>query len=90
MKPFTLLAQATYSCDNATDGSYGAGNFGTCDTSATSEETTQTVGAPDTGTFLDVLTGGSFSVILPLVIATVVIVAATIIIIRKKRPAHRS
>lgn len=91
MNTYTQFAQATYNCTGASDSTYGAGAFGSCDTTAsTPGETTQNVGTPDTGTFLGALTSGNFSVILPLVVATVVIATAVIVIVRKKRAARRS
>ncbi len=92
MEQFTYFAQtANYNCAGASDSSYGAGSFGTCATSAPAEGNTSTVqpGAPNTGEFLGFVTGGSFSIILPLVVAIALVSAASFAVIRKKRANQR-
>lgn len=64
---------ATYNCTDS-DSAYGSGSFGTC--------TGQAIGAPDTGVFEQVFSGGSFSVLLPVVVA-VVLVAIAIVFARR-------
>ncbi len=76
-----LMATANYNCTNSSDNAYGAGSFGTC--------TGQTVGAPDTGVFQQMVSGGSFTVILPLAAAIIITVIATIVIkLRNKKAAN--
>ena len=74
---------ATYNCSDSADSAYGAGAFGTC------ADTVQSVGAPDTGSFQQFLSSGSFTIILPFVVAIIIVVIATIIMkLRKKQPAN--
>ena len=100
MEQFIYFAQTPgYNCAGADNSAYGAGNYGTCVTSAdggntggspsTSTGTTQP-GAPNTGEFFGFVTGGAFSIILPLVVAIAVVSAATIAVIRKKRATRHS
>lgn len=88
MKQFTYFAQAAdYNCNGAADSSYGAGSFGTCTTSSTSS-TTQEVGAPNTGLFQQLASGGAFSILLPLA-AMIILVTVSTLIVRKKRANQR-
>ena len=66
----------TYNCADSSNSAYGAGSYSTCDT--------QTVGAPNTGVFEQIMSGGSFTILLPVVVAIVVVVIASLII-RKQR-----
>lgn len=69
---------ASYNCADSANSAYGVSSYGTCDT--------QSVGAPNTGTFQEFISGGSFTIIGPLVIAVVVVVIATVTInLRKKK-----
>lgn len=71
---------ATYNCSDSTSNAYGAGSYGTCATQ------TQSVGAPNTGVFQELISSGSFTIIAPLVAAIVVVVIATVTIkLRKKK-----
>ncbi|RYF29546.1 MAG: hypothetical protein EOO17_01005 [Chloroflexi bacterium] len=88
---------AVYNCSDSTDNTYGAGNFGTCAADVatapgqnTGAETTaeNSVGAPDTGTFLGLVTSGSFTIILPVAVALLITVAATIVVMRRKKINH--
>jgi hypothetical protein len=72
---------ATYNCTDSNQSAYGAGSYGTC------AEQTQSVGAPNTGVFQELVSSGSFTIIAPLVVAIVVVVIATITIKLKKRKA---
>ena len=73
---------ATYNCSDSTNSAYGASDYGTC--------VEQTIGAPNTGVFEQIVSGGSFTLIAPLVAAIVVVLIATVIItLRKKSAAGR-
>jgi hypothetical protein len=104
MKQFTYFAQAAnYNCSDASDGSYGAGAFGTCAADATpspnpggspaantgTSQSTVQPGAPNTGDFFGFVTTGAFSIVLPLVVAIVIVSAATLTIIRRKKSTQR-
>lgn len=79
-----LLAQ-TYNCSDSANSAYGAGAYGTCETTATGGTgTTTTVGAPNTGFFQQVVSGGTFSILLPIALAIVLVVISTFVV-RKKR-----
>lgn len=69
---------ATYNCDDSTSNAYGAGSYGTC-------ETTTAVGAPDTGFFQQLVDGGSFTIIAPLAVAVLLAGIATLVITLRKR-----
>jgi hypothetical protein len=64
---------ATYNCSDNINNAYGAGGFGTC-------QTGQSVGAPNTGVFEQVMSGGSFALLLPLVAAIAIIGIAGILV----------
>lgn len=93
MYQLSQFAQAaTYNCSDSADNSYGAGNFGTCTTNAATPENPGTgttvengIGAPDTGTFLGLVTSGSFTIILPVALALLVSIAATVVVLRRKK-----
>lgn len=68
---------ATYNCSDSTNNAYGSGNFGAC--------TGQSVGAPNTGVFSELMTSGSFTIIAPLIAAIVVVVIASVVIGRRKK-----
>lgn len=72
---------ATYNCTDSTNNTYGSGSFGTC--------TEQSVGAPNTGIFEQVVSGGSFTVLLPLVAAVVLACVAALLIRRTSARRHR-
>lgn len=68
---------ATYNCSDSANSAYGAGSYGTC--------TSQSIGAPNTGFFQQVVSGGSFTIIAPLVVAIFVVVIAAIVTRRRKK-----
>ncbi len=68
---------ATYNCSDGANNAYGANGYGTC--------TSQSVGAPDTGFFQQVISGGSFTIIAPLATAIVVVVIAALVTRRRKK-----
>jgi hypothetical protein len=68
---------ATYNCSDSTNNAYGQGAYGTC--------STQTVGAPNTGVFEQVISSGSFTIIVPLVAAIIVVVIASLVVKQRKR-----
>lgn len=72
---------SSYNCVGASDSSYGANNYGTC-------TTTQTVGAPNTGVFGQFLGSGSFTILVPFIVAILVVVIATVVIRRRKSSAQ--
>jgi ribose/xylose/arabinose/galactoside ABC-type transport system permease subunit len=72
---------ATYNCTDSTDNTYGGGSFGTC--------TGQSVGAPNTGIFEQVMSGGTFTVLLPLIVAIVLTCVAALLIRRTSARRHR-
>ena len=69
---------ATYNCEDSNSNAYGAGSYGTC-------ETTGAVGAPDTGVFQQLVDGGSFTIIAPLVLAIIIAGIATLVVKRRKK-----
>jgi hypothetical protein len=73
---------ATYNCTDSTKNTYGSGLFGTC--------TGQPVGAPNTGVFEQIVNGGTFTVLLPLVAAVVIVGIAGILVRRAPAPRHRN
>lgn len=76
-----------YNCQNTNDSAYGAGSYGSCTT--TQSTNSAQAGAPNTGSFIGFVTSGSFSIILPLLLAIVFVLAATIAVARKKRATHK-
>ncbi|GFG50781.1 LPXTG cell wall anchor domain-containing protein [Mycolicibacterium agri] len=68
---------ATYNCTDSTNSAYGAGSYGTC--------TGQSVGAPNTGVFEQVLSGGSFTIVAPLAAAIVLVAVAAVLVRRRKK-----
>lgn len=72
---------ATYNCDDSTSSAYGAGSYGTC-------ETTAAVGAPDTGFFQQIVDGGSFTIIAPLAAAVLLAAIATLVVKFRKRSSE--
>lgn len=71
---------ATYNCTDATNSSYGASDYGTCDA---------TIGAPNTGSFMTSLTTGHTSIILPTILAVIIITSSAIALLRKKKSAQK-
>ena len=71
------ILMAGYNCIGSTNNAYGAGGYGECET--------QSVGAPDTGVFTQLVSSGSFTILAPLTTAIVVVVIATIVINLRKR-----
>lgn len=69
---------ATYNCKDSSSNAYGAGSYGTC-------ETTGVVGAPDTGFFQQIVDGGSFTLIAPLAVAVLLAGIATLVVKLRKR-----
>ena len=70
---------ATYNCTDSTNNAYGAGGFGTC--------TGQSVGAPNTGVFSQLISGGSFTIIAPLAAAIVVVVVVGLLVRWRRKKA---
>lgn len=71
---------ATYGCNEAANSAYGTSAYGTC--------TGQSIGAPDTGVFQELMSSGSFTLLAPLATAIVVVVIATAVIkLRRKKTA---
>lgn len=70
---------ATYNCINSTSNAYGSGGYGTC--------TGQSVGAPNTGLFQQVISGGSITILGPL--AAAVILAGVVAVIARRTTANR-
>ena len=68
---------ATYNCSGNANSAYGANGYGTC--------ADHSVGAPNTGIFQQVVNGGSFTIIAPLIAAVVVVVIAAFIMRRHKK-----
>lgn len=66
---------STYNCIDSTSSAYGSGGYGTC--------TGQSVGAPNTGVFLELISGGSITILGPLVAAIVLASAAGIVVRRR-------
>ena len=73
-----------YNCASSSNNSYGAGSYNTC------VDTTQSVGAPNTGVFEQVLGSGSFTIIVPLMAAIIVVVIASAIMQFRKKSANKS
>jgi len=71
---------ATYNCTNSTSSAYGSGGYGTC--------TGQSVGAPNTGLFQQVISGGGITILGPLAIA--VSLASMAALIGKRRMTRRA
>ncbi|MDQ5982972.1 MAG: hypothetical protein QG549_970 [Patescibacteria group bacterium] len=71
---------ATYGCNEATNSAYGTSAYGTC--------TSQSIGAPDTGVFQELVSSGSFTLLVPLATAIVVVVITTAVMkLRHKKTA---
>ncbi|MDM2096411.1 hypothetical protein PP348_20265 [Mycobacteroides abscessus] len=68
---------ATYNCTDSTANAYGSGGYGTC--------TGQSVGAPNTGVFEQIVSGGTFTIVAPLVAAMVVAIVVYAVIRRRKK-----
>lgn len=68
---------ATYNCTDSTSNAYGAGAYGTC--------TGQSVSAPNTGFFQEIVGSGSFTILAPLAVAVVVVVIASLVMRRRKK-----
>lgn len=83
MSLFTQFAQSgNYNCSNGSDSAYGAGNFGTCETTG--------VGAPNTGVATQQFAGVSFDVILPLAAAVIAVAVSTTVVAFKKRKSAKT
>jgi len=67
-----------YNCADSANSAYGAGAFGTC-----TEQ--QSVSAPDTGVFQEIVRGGSFTILAPLAVAIVVVVIASLVVKRRNK-----
>ena len=67
---------ATYNCSDSQSNAYGESAYGTCAT---------TVGAPNTGVFQQIVSGGSFTIIAPFVFAIIVVTIATLVTKRRKK-----
>lgn len=76
---------ANYNCSDSSINSYGAGAYSTCTGS------TQSVGAPDTGVFQQIVSSGSFTIIAPLAVAILITAVVTVVMtFRKRKAAHKS
>lgn len=73
---------ATYDCTDSTNSTYGSSSYGTC--------TTLSVGAPNTGVFERVLSGGTFTVLLALVAAVILVAAIAIVVGRNLKRRNRN
>lgn len=73
---------ATYNCTDSSSNSYGAGAFGTC------ASETQSVGAPNTGVFQELVSSGSFTIVTPLIVSVIVVVIATFVVKRRKHTSQ--
>lgn len=74
---------ASYNCSDTNSTAYGEGAYGTC--------ATQTVGAPNTGVFGQVLDSGSFTIIAPLVGAIIVVaISVAVSRLRKRRAKNEA
>ncbi|MFZ2544918.1 MAG: hypothetical protein WAW80_03000 [Candidatus Saccharimonadales bacterium] len=71
---------ASYNCNDSSNSAYGDGNFGTC--------TSQSVNAPNTGLFQEIIGGGTFTILAPLAVAVVVVVIASLVIQRHKKSSE--
>lgn len=71
----------TYNCTDSTSNAYGSGGYGTC--------TGQSVGAPNTGVYEQVVSGGAFTMMLPLVAAVVLVGVAAVLTRRTSVRRHR-
>lgn len=71
----------SYNCVNSSDSAYGAGDYGTC------SGQTQSVGVPNTGTFEQFVSSGSFTIVLPLLAAIIIVLIATVAMRMRKRKA---
>lgn len=73
----------TYNCSDSTSSAYGAGNYGTC--------TGQSVGAPNTGVFGQLVDSGSFSIIVPFAVVILLSLVVTVVVgIRKKQSSRKN
>lgn len=70
---------ATYNCVDSTSNAYGSGGYGTC--------TGQSVGAPNTGVFSELVSGGSITILAPFVVAIVLVGIAALVV--RHRMARR-
>lgn len=68
---------ATYNCADSSNSAYGANAYGTC----------SNVGAPDTGLFSQIVDGGTFTIIAPLVVAFI-IVAVSMLVTRRNNKSR--
>lgn len=66
---------AAYNCTNDTINAYGSGGYGTC--------TGQSVGAPNTGAFSDLVSGAGVQILAPLV-AALILASALVLIVRRR------
>jgi hypothetical protein len=69
----------TYNCSDSTSSAYGAGGYGTC--------IGQSVGAPNTGVFSQLISGGSFTIIAPLAVAIVVVLVVGLLVRWRRKKA---
>lgn len=91
-----IILAANYNCSDSSNSAYGAAAYGTCETStpadtgAPTDTTTQdtNLGAPNTGFLQQLYTGGSFTIIAPLILA-VALVAISTFILKKKQASHK-
>jgi len=70
---------ASYDCNELSDATYSAGDYGTCATAV------QSVGAPNTGAFGQFIGSGSFTILFPLLATIVIVVIATVIVTLRKK-----
>lgn len=81
MNFLTQFAADSYNCAGTADNAYGAGDFGTC-------ETTGTVGVPNTGLAMPMLGGVSFDIILPIAAAVIATAVSAVFATKKRKKAN--
>ena len=73
---------ATYNCNDSSNGAYGVSAYGTC------ASQTQSVGAPNTGVFQQLVSSGSFTIVAPLVVAIIIVIIATVVMRFRKKSTN--
>lgn len=91
-----IVLAANYNCSDSSNSAYGAAAYGTCETSAPANTGTPTdtttqesnLGAPNTGFLQQLYTGGSFTILVPIVLIVVLVVISTVVL-KKKTSSHK-
>ena len=91
-----IILAANYNCSDSSNSAYGAAAYGTCETSAPAgtvtpiDTTTQdtNLGAPNTGFLQQLYAGGSFTILVPLMLI-VILVAISTVVLKKKTSSHK-